>query len=318
MAPGTVDLDEVERLFLRGEFARCAALCRPALEALLDPAAAVTSQLELEPHSRQEVAPKHRVAAILAQCVFELEARRDADARADDVTLLERVLKQHGPLPFALVLTWLNCKTHWRQFEYAKEVLESLMGTFAERVRRGGVATPEMCAQYASLAYIYAVQVLPRLGELEGAQRFLAMHNNNVLLSREMRQHLLHALDEELAGDDAPSGAAGAGAGTDAGAGTGAAASSTSSSFVASSTSEPPPPINTARQTPAADKARKDRPAADARAADDAAIVLTKDQVAYLGAAIAGVAVLALQRKRITTVVSATASFFGDLLFSGT
>jgi len=46
---------KVESLLLRGDYAACAALCRPVLEAGLDVSKAKTTSLEIEPHRRQEV-----------------------------------------------------------------------------------------------------------------------------------------------------------------------------------------------------------------------------------------------------------------------
>jgi len=247
-----------------------------------------------------------QIAVVFLQCLFEMRVPNSSP----DMALLERFLKQNGPLPFDIVQAWLNLKSELGQHEYVKELLERFMGTYAERVKRGGVATPEMCEQYANLAFIYSVRTLPNLGEIDSAQRFLAIHNNNVLLSRELRQELLHALSQEIAQETK---------GTDNSKAVGPnskqeerlspATIPNSDTPVTTSTSHSKTPSKTTSK-----RKRKLQEQDD----DDAAFVLTKDQVMYIVIGTTVVALVASQRQRITRTMSGFADFFGNILFAGT
>ncbi|GBG27292.1 Hypothetical Protein FCC1311_035142 [Hondaea fermentalgiana] len=333
--------DEVSRAeddLLLGDFAACAAACRAVLKRHLDEGRAATAKLEIAPQSRQEVPAEIKAAILFLQALFET----GEPANSSDMQLLDRFLRLNGPLPFELVLAWLNLKSHLGQHELVKEKLEAFMGMYAERVKRGGVATPEMCAQYAALAQIYTVQTLPRLGEVDGAQRFLAIHNNNILLSREKRQELLHALNEEIeaseslktatGGDISVDGSAeaatpGAEASTPSSAASTAAGGSPSSAAGTGGSSASRSGMRTPQQgglsaSRGGRKSSKNTTNDESNPADDddnePALVLTKDQVLALVVTSAAAAALFSQRKRISATASSLAESVGNMLFGGT
>jgi hypothetical protein len=334
------DADEsaarAEEAFVRGEYSRALALCRPVLEACVaDLSAAATVKIEVEPHARQEVLARSRLCAVHLQSVFEqreVSGEEEPGWLAGELLLLERFLKQCGPQPFELVFAWLNLRgPALGHYSYCKELLEALLGRQAERVKRGGVATPEMCRQYALLAHLYAATTLPRLGESEAAHKFLAMHSNSALLPRERRQALLVALSEEMAAREradkltAPAATAAASpvaAAAPAAAPAAATAAAAAALAAADSPSAPATPMRqpagSAGQAAEARSSRRKERRAAAAGKDDVAIVLTREQAGYLAAGAVALAVVLTQRQRIRAAASASASFIGTVLFSGT
>jgi len=311
-------VEEIEDGFLRSNFGACCNLCRPLLQSSLELSKAATSRIEIEHHSTQDVQRKHKVAVIFIQCIYESGSD---NMNEQDLVLVERFLKQNGPLPFPLVATWLNFKSYIGHHEYVKELLEAFMGDYVERVKRGGVATPEMTAQYATLGHLYAVQTLPRLGEIEDAQRFLAMHNNNVLLSRDERQNLLHALDKEIVSirneqvlNEDPD-QTNVPVSTENG-GTTQSQTQTNGSPLTTSVPENMKQDNGASQSQQDNEKQKRRK--KKKDNGDAAIVLTQDQALCLGAGTIALIIVASQRNRIGRAISKTAEIFGNALFGNT
>jgi hypothetical protein len=329
------DADDIsaraEEAFVRGEYACALALCRPVLETCVaDLSAAATVKIEVEPHARQEVLARSRLCAVHLQSVFEqreLSGDEEPGWLAGELLLLERFLKQCGPQPFELVFAWLNLRgPALEHYSYCKELLEALLGRQAERVKRGGVATPEMCRQYALLAHLYAATTLPRLGESEAAHKFLAMHSNSALLPRERRQALLVALSEEIAAREradkqtapaAATAAASPAAALAPGAPAVAPADAAADSPSAPATPARQPAGSAGQAAEARSSRRKERRAA-AAGKDDVAIVLTREQAGYLAAGAVALAVVLTQRQRIRAAAAASASFIGSVLFSGT
>jgi hypothetical protein len=320
-----------EEAFVRGEYARALALCRPVLETCVaDLSAAATVKIEVEPHARQEVLARSRLCAVHLQSVFEqreLSGEEESGWLGGELLLLERFLKQCGPQPFELVFAWLNLRgPALGHYSYCKELLEALLGRQAERVKRGGVATPEMCRQYALLAHLYAATTLPRLGESEAAHKFLAMHSNSALLPRERRQALLVALSEEIAAREradkltAPAAAAAAAPATALAPGAPAAAPAAAAAADSPSAPATPArqPAGTAGQAAEARSSRRKERRAAAAGKDDVAIVLTREQAGYLAAGAVALAVVLTQRQRIRAAAAASVSFIGSVLFSGT
>ena len=321
-----------EEAFVRGEYARALALCRPVLETCVaDLSAAATVKIEVEPHARQEVLARSRLCAVHLQSVFEqreLSGEEEPGWLAGELLLLERFLKQCGPQPFELVFAWLNLRgPALGHYSYCKELLEALLGRQAERVKRGGVATPEMCRQYALLAHLYAATTLPRLGESEAAHKFLAMHSNSALLPRERRQALLVALSEEIAAREradkltAPAAAAAPATATALAPGAPPAAPAAAAAAADSPSAPATParqPAGSAGQASEARSSRRKERRAAAAGKDDVAIVLTREQAGYLAAGAVALAVVLTQRQRIRAAAAASVSFIGSVLFSGT
>mmetsp|Transcript_12872 Transcript_12872/g.23184 ORF Transcript_12872/g.23184 Transcript_12872/m.23184 type:complete len:179 (+) Transcript_12872:644-1180(+) len=178
-----------------------------------------------------------------------------------------------------------------------------------------------MTAQYATLGHLYAVQTLPRLGEIEDAQRFLAMHNNNVLLSRDERQNLLHALDKEIVSirneqvlNEDPD-QTNVPVSTENG-GTTQSQTQTNGSPLTTSVPENMKQDNGASQSQQDNEKQKRRK--KKKDNGDAAIVLTQDQALCLGAGTIALIIVASQRNRIGRAISKTAEIFGNALFGNT
>lgn len=279
---------------------------------------------------------KQKAAMLFLQSLFELGEA----AVSSDLQLLDRFLQLNGPLPFELVLAWLNLKSHLKQHELVKEKLETFMGMYAERVKRGGVATSEMCSQYAALAYVYTVQTLPHLGEIEGAQRFLAIHNNNILLSREKRQDLLHALNEEIASSETlqqsqkevaavnTSGASSidqnnttpraSRSGSEVGIHSPSSASTSTTPTGQSNSATRHRGQSTAKGSSGSNAASRSSRKQDDDGDDEPALILTKDQVLAIAGASAVAALVLSQRKRIFSTASKISESLGNFLFGGT
>lgn len=131
---------------------------------------------------------------------------------------------------------------------------------------------------------MYIVQTLPRLGEAENAQKFLARLNNSQLLSRDRQQLLLYDLDQEIANSRR-------------------ADQSFSNEDVASEASS--------------DKGELVTPVVSQKD-ENVALVLTKGQVIYAAAGAVSCLVLISQRKRLAATLTGFTKFFGNAVFSGT
>mmetsp|Transcript_9965 Transcript_9965/g.17457 ORF Transcript_9965/g.17457 Transcript_9965/m.17457 type:complete len:308 (+) Transcript_9965:243-1166(+) len=303
------ELEAIETAFLSAKFEVCAKECTKVLQSKLDVSKATTSKIEIEPHAKEEVASHLKVGVIFIQCLYEM------GSDSHQLQLVDRFLRQNGPLPFEIVTTWLNLRNELGHHEYVKEILERFMARYAERVKRSGVATPEMCHQYTELATLYTVDTLVSLGEAESAQRFLAMHSSSALLPREKRQEILHLLNQEIASREATE-KSGLAERTENGSSS-PQTQQLGGQDLSSNASERGDTSGQNQGTGGSASPRrrkKDRKSHNGEGGEDPALVLTKQQVQLAAGSAAVVVILLLQRQRLARMTSGIANF----LFSGT
>jgi len=83
-------------------------------------------------HVSNKSCRKFKTAVILIQCIYESEVT----VSEKDLLFVERFLKQNGPLPFDLVITWVQFKIHLGHLEYVKELVAGFLESFNARIKK--------------------------------------------------------------------------------------------------------------------------------------------------------------------------------------